>query len=693
MAKGSPALRLANRARTAQSPNRLGTDRARTSVFVFPSLARDARKRPTRPPSRDAPPDPHFTTPSHASEFGFKPKIGADRNATTNGDPASPKRAPHASTTRRDAAAAAASDFEIRENARLALELKQEELEKLKRRLSATEDALRRREDRNAELETRLSEHEGNKVAAEAEALNSSLAAAMRDVRGFFSSGGKVDAAKTPSFNGNGEAFATFDATSPRKDSGVLRSGLKKKASRADPGEPASGAKKIGVTFVSQSEQKRLEEEGGYVAKLSAKTAENETLVSRLLATETSLERKREQMRVAKEAYQALQKRLEEETRRREEAEKMVKRKAAANASSSSDRRHATVPDTVPETQTEREKRESTEALLCDVLSVTAHACGVSGRADSFAVTSALPALAALAKAGPGEVALELLTETLVVEHITRVFDMHEDDATAAASVCSTLAALVAGARAAGGGGGAARRQEVLESAAPTLARVVSRALAKHRSSPEACACACDLLHALARSDFSFVHEKKTTRRRSVTSELVRAGCAAGATDAAEWHPSDEDVVSSAARAIVCMVENASSIDSASIARCGAASVVLRAERYGIDTGIKRAGREVEAWARESAAARVDEKNTLTFSAAAPSTTPRRRAAIPEEAAYEGSGFKPRVPVSLNRRGSNRGVRDANGDANGDATGWDRTWDGTAAEEDDFDDAQFDDKL
>jgi hypothetical protein len=601
---------------------------------------------------------------------------------------------PHASTTRRDAAAAAASDFEIRENARLALELKQEELEKLKRRLSATEEALRRREDRNAELETRLSEHEGNKVAAEAEALNSSLAAAMRDVRGFFSSGGKVDAAKTPSFNGNGEAFATFDATSPRKDSGVLRSGLKKKASRADPGKPASGAKKIGVTFVSQSEQKRLEEEGGYVAKLSAKTAENETLVSRLLATETSLERKREQMRVAKEAYQALQKRLEEETRRREEAEKMVKRKAAANASSSSDRRHATVPDSVPETQTEREKRESTEALLRDVLSVTAHACGVSGRADSFAVTSALPALAALAKAGPGEVALELLTETLVVEHITRVFDMHEDDATAAASVCSTLAALVAGARAAAGGGGAARRRdEVLESAALTLARVVSRALAKHRSSPEACACACDLLHALARSDFSFVDEKKTTRRRSVTSELVRAGCAAGATDAAEWHPSDEDVVSSAARAIVCMVENASSIDSASIARCGAASVVLRAERYGIDTGLKRAGREVEAWARESAAARVDEKNTLTFSAAAPSTTPRRRAAIPEEAAYEGSGFKPRVPVSLNRRGSNRGVRDANGDANGDATGWDRTWDGTAAEEDDFDDAQFDDKL
>ena len=116
-------------------------------------------------------------------------------------------------------------------------------------------------------------------------------------------------------------------------------------------------------------------------------------------------------------------------------------------------------------------------------------------------------------------------------------------------------------------------------------------------------------------------------------------------------------------------------------------------DRYGIDTGLKRAGREVEAWARESAAARVDEKNTLTFSAAAPSTTPRRRAAIPEEAAYEGSGFKPRVPVSLNRRGSNRGVRDANGDANGDATGWDRTWDGTAAEEDDFDDAQFDDKL
>ena len=546
---------------------------------------------------------------------------------------------------------------------------------------------MRRREDRNAELETRLSEHEGSKVAAEAEALNSSLAAAMRDVRGFFSSGGKVDAAKSPSFNGGGEkkAFATFDATSPKKDSGVLRSGLKKKASRGekDSGEPTSGAKKMGqVTFVAESEQKRLEEEGGYVAKLQAKTAENETLVSRLLATETSLERKREQMRVAKEAYQALQKRLEEETRRREEAEKRNARRGATTDSSSSDRRHATVPDAVPETRTEREKRETTEALLRDVLSVTAHACGVSGRADSRAVTSALPALAALAKAGPGEVALELLTETRVVEHITRVFEMHEDD--------STLAALVAGARAAAAAGGAARRRdEVLESAAPSLARVISRALAKHRSSPEACACACDLLHALTHkvsgNDFML---------KTMTSELVRAGCAVGATDAAEWHPSDEDVATAAARAIVSMVEHCDPIDSASIARCGAASVVLRAERYGIDTGLGRAGREVEAWARESAkSARVDgdEKKTLTFSAAAekPSTTPRRRAAIPEEAAYEGSGFKPRVAVPRDRRGSNRGVRDANGDA----TGGDRTWDGTAAEEDDVDDAQFDDKL
>ena len=589
---------------------------------------------------------------------------------------------PHASTTRRDAAAAAASDFEIRENARLALELKQEELEKLKRRLSATEEALRRREDRNAELETRLSEHEGNKVAAEAEALNSSLAAAMRDVRGFFSSGGKVDAAKTPSFNGNGEAFATFDATSPRKDSGVLRSGLKKKASRADPNEPASGAKKIGVTFVSQSEQKRLEEEGGYVAKLSAKTAENETLVSRLLATETSLERKREQMRVAKEAYQALQKRLEEETRRREEAEKMVKRKAAADASSSSDRRHATVPDTVPEPQTEREKRESTEALLRDVLSVTAHACGVSGRADSFAVTSALPALAALAKAGPGEVALELLTETLVVEHITRVFDMHEDDATAAASVCSTLAALVAGARAAGGGGGAARRRdEVLESAAPTLARVVSRALAKHRSSPEACACACDLMRALA--------SERVDVSETLTSELVRLGSASGAVGAAEWHPSDEDVVLAAARALVSMVEHGTARDARSMARCGAAGVVRRAERHGLDTGLRRAGRAVESWARENAenaenAADADEETKRNDENAAaprttPRTTPRRRAAIPEEAAYEGSGFKPRVASQSWRE---RGRRDANGDA-----------DAADVSEDDFDDAQFDDKL
>jgi chromosome segregation ATPase len=149
--------------------------------------------------------------------LGSNRKSAPTETRRRTGTPRRRNALPHASTTRRDAAAAAASDFEIRENARLALELKQEELEKLKRRLSATEDALRRREDRNAELETRLSEHEGNKVAAEAEALNSSLAAAMRDVRGFFSSGGKVDAAKTPSFNGNGEASATFDKARPRE--------------------------------------------------------------------------------------------------------------------------------------------------------------------------------------------------------------------------------------------------------------------------------------------------------------------------------------------------------------------------------------------------------------------------------------------------------------------------------------------
>jgi len=617
---------------------------------------------------------------SPIAEFGFKPRV------LTDSDPASPKRAPHASASRRDAAAAAAVDFEVRENARLALELKQEELVKLRRRLSATEEALREGAERNAELETRLSEHEGRVVEVEAEALNSSLAAAMRDVRGFFSAGGKVDAAKTDA-RGNARAFANGQS----HDHGVLRSGLKKSASKSRAsrdGGSTDANERRGVTFVAESEQKRLEEEGGYVAKLRVKTAENEDLVARLLASETSLERKREQMRVAKASYEALQKRLEEETRRREAAERALDDSAKSRVA---------VSDGPNEHATEATK---TKHLLRDVLALTAHACGVTGRADSRAITAALPALAALARAGPGESARELLTETRVLEHITDAFETHEDDAAVAASVCATLAALVAGARAAGGRDeniGVFQSNALAARSGARLARVVSRALAKHRSSPEACACACDLMRALA-SERDDVDVSET-----LTSELVRLGSASGAVGAAEWHPSDEDVVLAAARALVSMVEHGTARDARSMARCGAAGVVRRAERHGLDTGLRRAGRAVESWARENAenaenAADADEETKDENAAAprtTPRTTPRRRAAIPEEAAYEGSGFKPRVASQSWRE---RGRRDANGDADAAyfRNGGDRT-DPDAADvyvsEDDFDDAQFDDKL
>lgn len=614
----------------------------------------------------------------------------------TDSDPASPKRAPHASASRRDAAAAAAVDFEVRENARLALELKQEELVKLRRRLSKTEEALREGAERNAELETRLSEHEGRRVEAEAEALNSSLAAAMRDVRGFFSAGGKVDAAKTDHAHKSPDARpeTRVFANGQSHDSvarGALRSGLKKSASKRrasrDGGSTEKNAnERRGVTFVAESEQKRLEEESEYVAKLRVKTAENEDLVARLLASETSLERKREQMRVAKASYEALQKRLEEETRRREAAERALENSAKSSKS------RLDVSDGPND-----EHAAKTKHLLRDVLALVAHACGVTGRADSRAITAALPALAALARAGPGESARELLTETRVLEHITAAFEMHEDDAAVVASVCATLAALVAGARAAGG-----RDEKKLESVFQTdglaarsgarLARVVSRALAKHRSSPEACACACDLMRALA--------SERDEISENLTSELVRLESASGAVGAAEWHPSDEDVVLAAARAIVSMVEHGTERDARAIARCGGANVVRRAERHGLDTGLRRAGRAVESWARENADAEnadADEETNDDENAAAsrttPRTTPRRRAAIPEEAAYEGSGFKPRLLASRSWREG--GWRDANGDAGAAyANGGDRT-DPDAADvsEDDFDDAQFDDKL
>jgi hypothetical protein len=186
----------------------------------------------------------------------------------------------------------------------------------------------------------------------------------------------------------------------------------------------------------------------------------------------------------------------------------------------------------------------------------------------------------------------------------------------------------------------------------------------------------------------------------NLTSELVRLENASGAVGAAEWHPSDEDVVLAAARAIVSMVEHGTERDARAIARCGGANVVRRAERHGLDTGLRRAGRAVESWARENADAEnadADEETTDDQTAAAagttPRTTPRRRAAIPEEAAYEGSGFKPRLLASRSWREG--GWRDANGDAGAAyANGGDRT-DPDAADvsEDDFDDAQFDDKL
>ena len=619
----------------------------------------------------------------------------------TDSDPASPKRAPHASASRRDAAAAAAVDFEVRENARLALELKQEELVKLRRRLSKTEEALREGAERNAELETRLSEHEGRRVEAEAEALNSSLAAAMRDVRGFFSAGGKVDAAKTDHAHKSPDARpeTRVFANGQSHDSvarGALRSGLKKSASKRrasrDGGSTEKNAnERRGVTFVAGSEQKRLEEESEYVAKLRVKTAENEDLVARLLASETSLERKREQMRVAKASYEALQKRLEEETRRREAAERALENSAKSSKS------RLDVSDSPND-----EHATKTKHLLRDVLALVAHACGVTGRADSRAITAALPALAALARAGPGESARELLTETRVLEHITAAFEMHEDDAAVVASVCATLAALVAGARAANAATPRGAPVEAVERslASSSLASLASRALAKHRSSPEACASACDLIHALChafdRGDRDAASIGGASAKRAVServSELTRLGCAASLVDAAEWHPSDEDVAASAARAIVSMVQHGTARDARTIAQCGAAAVVRRAERYGLETGLRHAGREVESWVRDGAGADVEADDGKK------AATPRRRAAIPEETAYDGSGLKPpHAGVSQSRQSG--GISDAfYGDAfygdGDDFRGGDGANRRDAAEdsEDDFDDAQFDDKL
>ena len=258
--------------------------------------------------------------------------------------------------------------------------------------------------------------------------------------------------------------------------------------------------------------------------------------MARLLASETSLERKREQMRVAKASYEALQKRLEEETRRREAAERALENsaknsKSRLDVSDSPNDEHAT----------------KTKHLLRDVLALVAHACGVTGRADSRRSPRRSPRIGGAGARRAGRVGARIAHgDARLGAHHRRVRD--------ARGRCRGRGECLRDARRA-----RRRRAHRREGETPSekrrfpnrrargsvrrdekLARVVSRALAKHRSSPEACACACDLMRALA--------SERDEISENLTSELVRLESASGAVGAAEWHPSDEDVVLGGAR-------------------------------------------------------------------------------------------------------------------------------------------------
>ena len=129
--------------------------------------------------SRASPPPERSLNPAPA------PPIRADvplRPGEASSAPVSPASRPRAN--------APPPSFDVSDNARLALENKQAQLDALRAKLVAAEDALLERDARQRDLERRLARHEGDQVMKEAANLNDVMTNAMRDVRGFFSRAG-----------------------------------------------------------------------------------------------------------------------------------------------------------------------------------------------------------------------------------------------------------------------------------------------------------------------------------------------------------------------------------------------------------------------------------------------------------------------------------------------------------------------
>jgi hypothetical protein len=120
--------------------------------------------------------------------------------------------------------------FSARENARVALEMKEAQVETLRAKLRARDAALETLEARHRALEARFAASEGESVAAEATSLNHQMLDAMRDVAAFVRSGGgsasstpgssrslKKTPAETPRINDDGDDATKGRTTRPRR--------------------------------------------------------------------------------------------------------------------------------------------------------------------------------------------------------------------------------------------------------------------------------------------------------------------------------------------------------------------------------------------------------------------------------------------------------------------------------------------
>jgi len=329
--------------------------------------------------------------------------------------------------------------FSARENARVALEMKEAQVETLRAKLRARDAALEALEARHRALEARVAASEGETVAAEASSLNHQMLDAMRDVAAFVRSGGgsasstpgssrslKKTPAETPRINdddgddaakGRTADDATPTLSSALKSGGALKSlarrGTYDSSTSADEragvptrrgGSKASGGAgtPTGVTFLSDEDQARLTREGGYVAELADARRALAESARRLADAEDARKVAETGARVAKAACEEAEKRADA----LEEKVSSLSSLSNARTTRGAQQRGAAVDDPVVEAR--RSVRDAlamlAEAAGADVSVLFGHAKGVprvtsSGSSGASSALAALPALVALANA------------------------------------------------------------------------------------------------------------------------------------------------------------------------------------------------------------------------------------------------------------------------------------------------------